>query len=257
MIQITPLISEGHILTRTILQAWSDHVFLVDRYLYKGYADGILAGCELTTTEDTIILNEGLILFEQEVFLLKEPMTVKYEPTNTTVLLKVCFSNEMRDASYRYREVDIALTDQTVLQKGELELCRFKLQEGAKLRYRYQDFWDRNTEYDTLNRIHTPYAAGVSSTLAPDITKSFAREMLAISTVPDFDALFCMQILSSERPVTKDALVGYLERRNKAKVEDTTNYGIYLELAKILQKEKKTVEPEETRTKKKWKITVD
>lgn len=257
MIQITPLISEGHILTRTILQAWSDHVLLADQYLYKGYANGILAGCELTTTEDTIILNEGLILFDHEIFLMKEPMTVKYEPTNATTLLKVSFSNEMRDASYRYREVDMTLTDQTVLQKGEMELCRFKLQEGAKLRYRYQDFEDRNTEYDTLNQIHTPYAAGGRSTLAPDITKSFAREMLAISTVPDFDALFCMQILSMDRPVTKDALVSYLERRNKAKVEDTTNLGIYLELAKILQKEKGTAEPEETRAKKRWKITVD
>lgn len=257
MIQITPLISEGHILTRPILQAWSDHVFLVDQYLYKGYANGILAGCELTTTEDTIILNEGLILFEHEVFLFKEPMTVTYGPTNTTAVLKVCFSNEMRDASYRYREVDIVLTDQTTLQKSEMELCRFKLQEGAKLRYRYQDFEDRNTEYDTLNQIHTPYAAEGKSTLAPDITRSFAKEMLGMHTVSDFDALFCMQILSLDRPVTKEALIHYLERRNKAELQDDTNLGIYLELSKILLKEKGIIEPEQTQKKKKWKITVD
>lgn len=257
MIQLVPLISEGHILTRPILQAWSDHVFLVDEYLYKGYADGILAGCELTTTEDTIVLNEGLMFFENQVFLFKEPMMVKYEPTNTTMVLKVCFSNEMRDASYRYREVDLVLSEQLTLQKGELELCRFKLQEGARLRYLYQDFEDRNTEYDTLNTIHTPYTAKGRSTLSPDITRGFAREMLEQEHICDFDALFCLQILAADKPITKDALVSYIERREKKKLEDTSNLGVYRELLKVLQREKGILKQEEVQKKKQWKIKVD
>lgn len=257
LVQAIPLFQDAHILRRSMLEALSDYAFLTNQYLYKGYSDGILSGCQLTTTEDTIVLNEGIILFGGQLFLIKEPMNVEYCPTNTTAILKVCFSDEMRDANFIYREVELNLTKQLKLQKGEMELCRFKLQEGAGLRYRYQNFEDRNTEFDTLNMIHAPYAAPGKSTLSPDITGNFAKEMLAIPSITDFDALFCMQMLGQERAVSKEALKGYLERRNKAELDDDSNLGIYKKLCGILKESIQGKSEDKVRKKREWRLTVE
>lgn len=257
LIKTIPQLENGYILKRSMLMALADSAFLTSEYACSGYADGILAGCELTTNEDTIVLNEGSIFFNGQIFLIKEPLRIHYEPTNVTMVLKLCFSNEIRDADCIYWEADLILSEQVNLQRGELELCRFKLQEGARLRYVYQDFEDRNTEFDTLNRIYVPYAAKTCSTLSPDITKHFAREMLKIQTISDFDALFCLQILGQDRPVEKEALIGYIERRSKKKIEEISNIGIYMELVKVLQQEKGMEEPMEVKKTKKWKLQVD
>ena len=34
--------------------------------------------------------------------------------------------------------------------KNEIELCRFRLKAGAELRTEYKDFYDIQTEYDTM-----------------------------------------------------------------------------------------------------------
>ena len=104
---------------------------------------------------------------EQQIFMLKNSLSVSYKPTNITTLLKLCISGELRDADCVYREAELRLEASDELRSGELEICRFKLQDGARLRCEYQDFEDRSTEYDTLNRIYTPCAALDEPTLLP------------------------------------------------------------------------------------------
>lgn len=256
-IKMIPDMEKGIILKRSMLVSITDASFLVNDYMRTGYANGILSGCQLTTTKDTISLNKGLILFEGEIFMIKNPMTIAYKPTNTTMVMKLCFSNEMRDADCIYREADIILTEQIKPQTGELELCRFKLQEGAKLRWEYQSFEDMNTEFDTLNLIYAPYAAAFQSTLSPQVTKYFAREMLQLSTISEFDALFCIQILGQTEPVTKEALQKYLEWKKEEPLRESSNIELYRELVKILNLAKGTTKPESVKKKKTWKVMVD
>lgn len=257
LVQAIPLFQDAHLLRRSMLEALSDYAFLTNQYLYKGYSEGILSGCNLTTTEDTIVVNEGIVIYGGQLFLIKEPMSVEYYPTNNTTVLKMRFSDEMRDANFIYREVEMILTRQKEVQKGEIELCRFKLQDGARLRYQYQDFEDRNTEFDTLNLIHAPFAAPGKSTLSPDITKSFARQMLSLDSISDLDEMFCIQILSQERAINKEALKVYLERRNKAELEDRSNLGIYRELSRILKEGSSRKSKEKIQSKKEWRLTVE
>lgn len=256
LVQAVPIFQDAHILRRSMLEALSDYAFLTNQYLHKGYADGILAGCELTTTKDAVILNEGVLLFEGQLFLVKEPMMVNYHPTNVLNVLRLKFSDVMRDANFIYREVDMLLADSVEMQKSEMELCRFTLQEGAELRYRYRDFEDRNTDYDTLNQVHAPYAAYGGSTLAPEIVRNFAEETLDISGISDYDALFCMQILQQgNRPIPKTALKAYLKRKGR-QTEDS-NLGIYLTLAEILREQKGMPAEKPEERKKKWRVTVE
>lgn len=257
LVQAIPLFQDAHLLRRSMLEALSDNAILINQYLYKGYSDGILSGCELTTTEDTIVVNEGIVLFEKTPYLIKEPMIIEYYPTNSLTVLKLKFSDEMRDANFIYREMELILSEQTKLQKGEMEMCRFTLQEGARLRYHYQDFEDMNTIYDTLNRVHVPYASLGKCTLSSYITRSFAKEMLKIDNITDFDALFCMQILGQNSPINKEALKVYLKRKGREEGDGETNIDIYRGLTEVLKEAASGYQPEETTRKKKWRVTVE
>lgn len=257
LVKMIPQFEDGLILKRHMLKAVADAAFLTGDYLHAGYADGILAGCRVEAAADRLFVKEGVVLSDGQIYLIREPLAVSYAPANRTMVLKLCFSDEIRDADCIYRELDLVLTEQTKVQRGQLELCRFKLQEGAVLRSRYQDFEDRNTEFDTLNTIYAPYSAVGEATLAPEITKGFAREMLAKDGITDFDALFCLQILGGAGPVGKEALRGYLERRNREKVADDSNMGIYRELVRILRQENGAGKTEAAPKKKKWKVMMD
>lgn len=258
IIKTIPQLTPGSILRQTALAAISDAAFLTDEYLLEGYADGILSGCRLTATEDAIIVHEGAVFLDGQIFLIKKPVAVNYGPANTTMVLKMCFADAERDADCVYRGMDLLLTGDTGRGKGEIELCRFKLQEGAKLRYQYQDFEDRSTEFDTMNRVYSPYAAYGRNTLSPDITRAFARELMDMPDgVSDFDAAFCIQILGSGTPVAAEAVIRYIEHTNGEKPRDTTNMGLFRELAGILGHRKGGGAPARTGKPKKWKMMME
>lgn len=253
-----PLFKEAHLLRREMLQALSDYAFRANQLLFWGYGDGILGGCELTTTRETIVLNEGVFLQGGQMFLITEPMEIRYYPTNTTTVMKLCLSAQVEEDGFLYREMDLRLTDDSGLQKNELELCRFKLQPGARLRDQYQDFEDRNTEFDTLNRIRTPYSAKEGSTLAPEIFRDFAREMLSTKPSSELDTWFCLRLLEQERPMGKEAVAAYLWQRNNVQIRDTTNLSIYRELVKVLRESKSGLPVREAGpVKKRWSLSVD
>ncbi len=255
-VQAIPLFQDAHLLRRGMLEALSDHTFLFQECLYEGYGDGILAGCGLTATKDTVILGRGTVLFENRPYLLKEPMAAVYYPTNELTVLKLKFSDETRDSNYIYREMELAFSQGERMGKGELELCRFTLQEGAALRYKYRSFEDRDTIYDTLNRVYAPYASPGGSTLSPEITGSFAAQMLEIPGITDFDAMFCMQILERGGPVSPDALRAYLKRRGSGEAGEG-NHELYRGLADILKKAQGEELPQEAQHRKKWRVTVE
>ncbi|MBD5552691.1 MAG: hypothetical protein HDQ96_16245 [Lachnospiraceae bacterium] len=256
-VQAIPVFQDIHILRKSMLETLSDYTFLTDRLRYKGYGNGILAGCELTTTGDSIVLNEGIIFFEEQMFLIKEPISIIYHPTNTTIVLKICFSDQVEKDNFICREIDLMLTEEMLCKKGELELCRFKLQEGAKLRFLYQDFGDRNTEFDTLNTIYAPYSVKGGSTLSPDILREFAEEMLKTEELSVIDELFGLQILGKERPTDLKTLASYLERRDRKKMQEISNIAIYKELARILREVKYGEKAETGSVKKRWNIMVE
>lgn len=258
LVQAIPLFQDAHLLRREMLQALSDHAFTANRLLYKGYANGILSGCELTTTRDAIILNEGVMFYEGQMLLITEPLSTRYYPTNRTTLLKVRFSEQRKDDNFICREAEVVLSDDISLSAGEIELCRFKLQEGARLRYQYQDFEDWNTEYDTLNVIHAAYSAKGESTLSPEILKAYAEEMLEIKQLSEPDTMFCIQVLEQERSMSKAALAAYLQRRNQTVLTERSNLAIYRELLKIWKVAKYGMGAGEGKSAQtRWKLMVD
>lgn len=257
-VRAVPEFREVHILRKNMLESVADYAFLGNQLLYRGYGDGILSGCELTTTKDTIVLNEGVILYGEEIYLLKEKMSIPYYPTNTTVVLKLRFSEEIRDESFRYRDVRLLLTEETEERRGELELCRFKLQEGARLRYEYQDFEDRDTEFDTLNTIYAPHSTKGGSSLSPDILHGFAMELLKEKNISETDRFVCFQILAMDRAISSTMLTAYIESRRGKDMKHPSNHQIYRELVKILKEVREGRQGQAgEREEKKWRMMVE
>ena len=109
-----------------------------------------------------------------------------------------------------------------------------------------------------MNVIHAAYSAKGESTLSPEILKAYAGEMLELEQLSELDTMFCIQILEQERPMSKAALVAYLQRRNKVVLRERANLAIYRELAKILKVEKHGIGAGETKTvRTRWKLMVD
>ncbi len=257
-IQAIPVFNDIHILRKSMLEALSDQAFLANQLLYQGYGDGILSGCKLTTTMDTIILNQGVLFLKEQMFLIKEPIGIHYSPTNTTMVLKIKLSEQIQDGNFLYRELELMLTEQQERLELELELCRFKLQEGARLRHEYQDFEDRSTEFDTINTIHSPFSAKGGSTLSPEILQNFSMDMLSEKGLSEMDRCVCLQLLSQDRPVSRQMLVAYLEGRNGKIMEDTSNYAIYAGLVRILKEVREGRQRQSDKTdRKKWRMLVE
>ena len=116
----------------------------------------------------------------------------------------------------------------------ELELARFKLQAGARLRSDYVDFYDYETEFDTVNRIYVPYAAPDHPGIWPQILKSFARELLKYAVTDPWDCAFCLQCLQRKEAMPYEAVRAYLHAR-LGQNKEYTNMQMYGALKKILR----------------------
>jgi len=228
-----PQLERLHILRTETLISIRDRAFDTYALMFENYSDGILSGCHLLTTRDTITLSTGIILNNGFLYLIKEPMSVEYEPTEEYIMLKMIFEPELENENFIQRNVSMGLSHDLKLADNEMEMCRFKLKKGAILRTKYTDFFDRATEFDTINTINVPYAAINSSTISPEIIKNFAEEARDFSLdLEDFS--FCMQALSG-KIISAEQISFYIEHRLRIKLPNKKNQTLYEHLCLILE----------------------
>lgn len=255
--QVFPLFEHTHILRTGMLTELRDYAYEYGRLMYEGYSDGIVSGCSITTTKDTISLNRGIIRYAENMYFITEPITVSYKPTDIWMVFRLCFKDETKLGGYIYREVTADLSDQLTLSGSEMELCRFKLKMGARLRMKYADFEDRGTEFDTVNTIYAPFAAYERSSLAPDITRAFALEASAYHAEP-VDTAFCLQALSAQGAVPRQAILLYLAVKLQREIEEMGNKEIFDAFRSVLRQLKAGGRREASRVKRaKRQIIVD
>ena len=258
IVQVRPLFAEGLILRKEMLTALSDQAFGLGDLLFCEHSDGILSGCRLSTTRDTIEMGPGTIFFGGTLYLLKMPLSVGYHATDRLSLCKLRFSEECASGWGTYREVELVITEDSAQRTGELEICRFKLQPDARLRDRYDDFEDRSTEYDTLNTIHAPYAAQWGSTLSPAIMSAYARELLAAFPSDNLDQMFCMNVLSASFPLPKDTIAAYIQLRTGGLPSPCSNETLYGGLLAILKSVQHGTDPKaKPGGTAQWQLTIE
>lgn len=231
--QIYPLLENMHVLRRVALTGIRDRAFDSLPLYYENYSDGIVSGCRLTTNRDNITLMPGIVRHGEFMYFLREKMQMAYAPTEEYRALRLKFAMPEDLESMRRRRVELIITNDMETRSDEIELCRFKLKSGAILRTKYTDFFDRVTEFDTVNTVHCPYAAIDNSTLSPDIMVHFAREA-SLYRLEALDQAFCLAAFNS-RPVSREGIIFYLHQRLNIEQQEWDNMTMYQGLCTALK----------------------
>lgn len=229
-----PVFGKGRILKLEMLENLRDYPKdILDIHLQE-YADGILTGCKLQISDNYIMITPGIIYFKGIPYILRDPYKLPYFHTNVTALLKISFSEKSANNDFISYTANAFIDDNIAISENEIELCRFKLKVGAKLRTDYTSFEDLETEYNTVNTIHAPYAAYKKSTISPDILNYFAQEAFKHNPTEPLDISFCMICMENQQAISRELITSYIALRLNIQKQDYTNQTIYKYLNQIL-----------------------
>ena len=158
MEHIYPAFERGRIMKKELLWALRDYSYSALQLQYADYLDGIISGCGIRIEDD--------FLLEREVL-----------------------------SDYVRYVTEFVLDENLERKQNELEVCRFKLKEGVRLRAEYKDFFDIETEYDTANLANATWTSAGGNTLSKEITAYFARKVLECENDDDKDIRFAYLLL--------------------------------------------------------------
>lgn len=230
-----PVFHKGRILSQEILETMRDTVWDFPWVQYMELTDGIIKPCTIQITEQELIIGKGLLKWQDRLYTMMEPIHVPYEATEQWRGLKIHFFPENPSKDFILFQTEILLDENTIVQKeDEMELCRFKLKAGSRLRQDYVDFHDLDTEFDTLNILHVPYAGVEKKTVSPFVTRYFAKEAYPLTVNMPFDNAFAGLCLNSRTPIDRELILGYIRARLGREDADLPNNEIYRCLSVIL-----------------------
>lgn len=219
---------------KEIMQCLRDIALDEQNIRYYEHTDGIVAGCGLIEENMKIGLVNGIVKFAGRLYKLKGKALVPYEQTDSWTALKLRFSPQTQHREYTHYTADLVLDANLEIKPNEMEMGRFKLKKGSRLRTEYKDFWDMGTEYDTVNLLHVRQSAKHRPTLSPMITAHFAREAFPCLNGNALDAAFCSVCLSSGEAVGRELITRYVCNRLGLDYTEMDNIRLHESLAEIL-----------------------
>lgn len=205
---------------------------------FQGFGDGVVNGCTITWDDGQLTISPGMIYWKGKLYFMEQPYVMECTSQDKVRYLKVQFLTEIREAGKVMGNTRIFLEDKKPDPSCEMELCRFRLQEGARLRSCHENFQDYSTEYDTVNLIHQLYAAEGGSTLNPQILRQFSKEMMRSRCEDPYDVSFSMTALAGNGLVTADCIEEYLFAGLGEHYGDRGNPGLYRGLLETLKSRK-------------------
>ena len=231
---IYPVFEAKRLLRKEMLDNLRDYPRNLFHIRHQGYSDGILWGCGLVGTDLGLTVMPGILYYKGMPYFLEKPCTVACRADGKLVYLKVRFFDKAVGNGGEEYFTQLAADEQEPDPELELELGRFKLQPGARLRTEYVDFYDYITEFDTVNRIYTPYAAPNRQGIFPQLLQCFAKTLAKSYIKNPWDYAFCMSCLQLREAMPYEAVRVYLNTR-LGQERDYTNMQIYQELKGILE----------------------
>lgn len=232
-----PIFQKKRVLRIEMLEQLRDYPRNYLKLRYQGYSDGIICGCQITWDSGQLEIAPGILYHAGNLYFMEEPCRMECLSKDIMRYLKVQFMTQVREEGKIEGSTRIVLNEQKPDAACEMELCRFRLQEGARLRDTYESFEDYATGYDTVNRIHAPYASYGQATIWPAILKQFAQEILESRGQNVYDISFAMNILANEGEIPAGCVNSYLKRRLGRKETGHGNYSMYMDLQEVLRQE--------------------
>lgn len=233
-----PIFEKKKLLRIEMLEHMRDYPRNLERLYMKTMSDGIVSGCDVSWFDDELVIQPGLLYRAGKIYVMEKEEKCACPPQGKRVFVKVIFSAESRENSLVTGMGRIQISDIPAASATELELCRFHLQNGAKLRCQYESFNDYSTEYNTLNRIDTPFSDYNDPVLWPKMMEQYAKEMLSKNPVNVTDSIFAMQILGNHGVCSRTLLVTYLNSRIRKMKKNWNNQELYQELLNLLNSER-------------------
>ncbi|MFC9712521.1 DNA and RNA helicase [Paenibacillus sp. NPDC056933] len=228
-----PHFHKGRILKTSMLEGLRNFPRDYIELYYRSYADGILAGAEVEVFPDKLVVAPGMVLHKGRLYMLTEPMELAYQATGRVNVLKLRFTADETGSDMTTSHSELHLDEETTCAPGEMELARFKLKEGARLRRDYQTFADLATEFNTLHVIHVPYAAEGASTLSPVVMKDYAERLLRTGSTDPQDLVFAMMCLN-EGTVARSVILHHIASRLGLEYREYDHAQIHRYLDRIL-----------------------
>lgn len=236
MEHIYPAFECGRIMKKELLWALRDYSYLALQLQYQNYSDGIISGCRVWAEEDCLIVGSGIVKCQDFIFLITEEERVKYTSTDDFVSLKFRVKSKEKLPDYTRYITEFVLDDKLERSENELEVCRFKLKQGAKLRTEYKDFYDIQTEFDTVNLAYATWAGMGQNTMSKEVTDYFARKVLECGEAKAEDVQFAYILLHGREAAAYDILKDYMVRKKSILPEEEPSLEeIFRQLEEILE----------------------
>ena len=210
---VMPEFQAKRLLRAEMLEQLRDYPKTMAGLALAGYCDGIVTGGTPGWDQGVLTVSPGMLYWKGKLYFQETPASLPCGPMDRMQYLKVRFTDEQREAGQMSGTGEILLETVETDPARELELCRFFLQEGARLRVEHERFEDFSTRYDTVNVLHVPYAAYGESAMAPVMLKQYATELLELKTENVYDAAFAMNILAREGRIPAACVREYLKAR--------------------------------------------
>ena len=233
-----PVFQTGRILSREILESVRDEAAVFADLYYAELTDGIIKPCQVQVLNGELEVKGGLIKWAGRLYRMTGPVRIPYVPAEEWRILKIRFLPQSPSMDFELYQTRLFLDDDLTLAEDETELCRFKLKAGSRLRQDYVDFYDLDTEFDTLNLLHVSYAGTDRPTVSPFMTRYFAKEAYPLTVGMSFDNAFAAVCLNSREPVSRELILDYIGIRLGKQQKDLnhlSNREIYQCLAAILE----------------------
>lgn len=229
-----PIFEHKNLLKKDMLDELRDYPLSLSRMYFDDYGDGIMQGCELSWENDILTLHSGLIHYRGNIYRMEKPYRISCPATDQLTYLKIRFATMNYERGHR-RGIGEVVLNGDVPENEEMEMGRFQLQEGARLRTVYENFEDYQTEYDTANRIYVPYARAGGSGLWPQLLRVFAIELLKTGTTDVHDVGFAMTVLGTDGQTAPTCIKYYLSGAGEEIKEQMSNEECYRKLLHILR----------------------
>lgn len=234
---VYPVFEHKNLLKKSMLDELRDYPLSLSKMYFADYGDGILEGCGLNWDKEELYLQPGLIHYGGDIYRMEEECRLECTATDELTYLKVRFAMTTYERG-RTGGIGEVLLNNVPPEQREMELGRFRLQEGARLRTTYENFEDYRTEYDTVNRIHVPYIQSGGAGLWPQLLKVYAQELLETGTTDVYDVSFAMMLLGADGDAAPECVRWYVKRVCGTQSGEMNNADCYRGLMEILKMRK-------------------
>jgi hypothetical protein len=250
-----PLFKKGRVIKKENIEYLRDFPNDLALLSYENYSEGILFGFSISHygkkeqakyIDGKIIISKGAI--KCRIVSYANPRDVKYQilifpgcelpfsDYGKTVYVKLHIEKFTEHDDFESYGLEVSIEDSEPIS-SEIELGRFKLDNGWDLRRNYVNFDDLKTDNNTLNILHTRYAGIGEATFCPVVMQQYAKDILKrpYDELEEIDRSFAVMCLNSN-VIHKEAIKAYVELRNRNQHRTSNDLdNLYAELRSFLK----------------------